>query len=534
MPTVVVGVVFAALLVVVMTLGSHSAVADPSGPVPNPGHAWTEIQGHGDDADGVYVSTENNEAFEIRVNNGRALRLEPKLYGPNVIGGHFGNTVTDGAYGAAICGGGYTGNTNHVTDIFGTVGGGANNQAGDAANATDDAPFNTVGGGANNVASAGEFFDPSWIGGATVGGGYWNEATGVGATVGGGLYNDAAASAATIAGGGPSDLGNPTTTNNVVTDEYGTIGGGGNNQAGDAGGSTADRPYSTVGGGKSNTASGNYATVPGGDTNTASGSRATIGGGRNNTASASYATVAGGELNVATGGQHATVAGGLLNTAAGSTSFAAGERANANNDGCFVWGDSSTTAVNCNTNDRFMVQANGGIDMFTKSDMTTGMYMDNGDIAWNAYSDRDLKENFTAVDGQAVVAALAEVPITTWNVKEQDESIRHMGPVAQDFYAAFGLGYDELHISTVDPDGVALAAIQGLYELSQEQEARIDELEARVTALEGGAPLEREAPAEAGSESLLSSMMPTGWLLLAGLFVVGGLVVVQRRLAGGR
>jgi hypothetical protein len=58
-----------------------------------------------------------------------------------------------------------------------------------------------------------------------------------------------------------------------------------------------------------------------------------------------------------------------------------------------------------------------------------------------------------------------------------------MGPVAQDFYAAFGLGEDEGHISTIDADGVALAAIQGLYALVQEQEAQIEDLEERLTAL---------------------------------------------------
>ncbi len=55
--------------------------------------------------------------------------------------------------------------------------------------------------------------------------------------------------------------------------------------------------------------------------------------------------------------------------------------------------------------------------------------------------------------------------------------------MAQDFYAAFGLGQDELHISTVDADGVALAAIQGLYQLSQEQAARIEALEVENAAL---------------------------------------------------
>jgi len=61
-----------------------------------------------------------------------------------------------------------------------------------------------------------------------------------------------------------------------------------------------------------------------------------------------------------------------------------------------------------------------------------------------------------------VLARLMRVPVSTWSYTGQDASIRHMGPMAQDFYAAFGLGEDNKHISTVDADGVALAAIQGL------------------------------------------------------------------------
>lgn len=62
--------------------------------------------------------------------------------------------------------------------------------------------------------------------------------------------------------------------------------------------------------------------------------------------------------------------------------------------------------------------------------------------------------------------------------------MRHIGPTAQDFYAAFGVGEDEQHISMVDADGVALAAIQALYQLVQEQGVQITTLEGRIAALE--------------------------------------------------
>jgi hypothetical protein len=102
-----------------------------------------------------------------------------------------------------------------------------------------------------------------------------------------------------------------------------------------------------------------------------------------------------------------------------------------------------------------------------------------------------MKEHFSPVDGQILLARLNAVPILTWNYRAQDASIRHMGPMAQDFYAAFQLGEDDRHIATVDADGVALAAIQALYQRSVEKDRKIaqltqevDELRARLTRLE--------------------------------------------------
>jgi len=68
---------------------------------------------------------------------------------------------------------------------------------------------------------------------------------------------------------------------------------------------------------------------------------------------------------------------------------------------------------------------------------------------------------------------LEAIPMQTWNYKSQDDSIRHMGPMAQDFYAAFGLGEDNKHINTVDADGVALAGVQALYRMLQEKDAQL-------------------------------------------------------------
>jgi len=107
-----------------------------------------------------------------------------------------------------------------------------------------------------------------------------------------------------------------------------------------------------------------------------------------------------------------------------------------------------------------------------------------GGGSWSSISDRALKENFVQMKGKEVLAKLMAVPVTAWNYKAQEVSIRHMGPMAQDFYAAFGLGEDDKHISTVDADGVALAAIQGLQEIVKEKDAKIFRLEEKNAELE--------------------------------------------------
>ncbi len=101
--------------------------------------------------------------------------------------------------------------------------------------------------------------------------------------------------------------------------------------------------------------------------------------------------------------------------------------------------------------------------------------------ALSEMSDVNRKENFGAVDGATVLSRLAEVPVTTWNYKGDD--VKHVGPMAQDFQAAFGVGEDERHIAPLDANGVALAAIQELYRQVQAQNARIEALERENAAL---------------------------------------------------
>jgi hypothetical protein len=98
-------------------------------------------------------------------------------------------------------------------------------------------------------------------------------------------------------------------------------------------------------------------------------------------------------------------------------------------------------------------------------------------------SDRNAKENFVPLDTQEVLDRVAQLPITEWNFKQEEESVRHIGPMAQDFREAFGLGEDERHISSMDSSGVALAAIQGLNEKLADKEARIQRLEAELAQI---------------------------------------------------
>jgi trimeric autotransporter adhesin len=106
-------------------------------------------------------------------------------------------------------------------------------------------------------------------------------------------------------------------------------------------------------------------------------------------------------------------------------------------------------------------------------------------------SDRDAKTNFANVDARSVLTRVLSLPIQTWNFTNQSESVRHIGPMAQDFYAAFNVGQDDKHISTIDAAGVAFAAIQGLGQKLEEEVKRnrardveISELRQRLGNLE--------------------------------------------------
>ena len=102
-------------------------------------------------------------------------------------------------------------------------------------------------------------------------------------------------------------------------------------------------------------------------------------------------------------------------------------------------------------------------------------------------SDQNLKRGFASVDQREVLDRLATLPIARWSYKTEGTQVQHLGPMAQDFMAAFGLGSSDTTILQVDADGVAFAAIQALNARLNQLEAANLRLQQRVQELEGSA-----------------------------------------------
>ncbi len=364
-----------------------------------------------------------------------------------VVGGYLNQAL---GYRSFIGGGAF----NTASGLASTVAGGGVAGAGPGGGNTASSSYATVGGGAFNTASGVS---------SLVAGGFENEASANDAVVAGGFDNAASATRSFVGGG----------NNNHASDDYGVIGGGQNNNAGDDAGTTADRGFATVGGGTANTASGYAASVLGGVANLANAEGGVVGGGF---------------LNVA--GFYGSVPGGSSNTAFGSHSFAGGLRAKAIGDGTFVWADLNDFDFSAGATNSFKVRATGGvrfvlgIDPNNDGATTWSCWVSAGDGAWNCSSDRNLKENLVEVDGAEVLARLEMLPIYRWNAKGQEVVVPHVGPMAQDFRAAFGLGSSELMINGMDLDGVALAAVRELSARAAASAAELAATRVRLAAAE--------------------------------------------------
>ena len=548
-----------------------AGAAGPQGSQGPPGtsgsaNGWNRTGDAGTTAGTDFLGTTDNQPLELKVNNQRGLRLENGTNffatGVNVIGGHSGNVVADGAVGATIAGGGANqlGSqlTNTVTASYATIGGGTLNGAG-GLNAT-------VAGGTLNGAG-GES--------SSIGGGSGNQATGLYATIPGGFNNVAAGYA--FAGGNrakanhvgafvwaDSSTADFTSTAN---NQFNVRAAGGVRFVTGGPGLTADGTVtatSFVGDGSGltgilsrsggNTLSGNQivtsgnvgigSLAPGFPLNFANalgdkialfgnvagqpsfgfgiqasllqihtsdvGSDVAFGYGTSAAMTETMRIKGNGNVGIGTStpGNKLSVVGGadFLNSILVSGNADPSIRLSANGTTELALGVasvpgnySSSAAVNDtvirNSSARLHLQSGTGaaaVTIDTANNVGIGTTTPStkldvaGEVtmtACNITSDRNAKEQFKPVNARDVLSKVVGLPISEWQYKTQTGA-RHIGPMAQDFHEAFALGRDEKHIATVDADGVALAAIQGLNEVVREQRESIEKLEARNRDLE--------------------------------------------------
>lgn len=207
--------------------------------------------------------------------------------------------------------------------------------------------------------------------------------------------------------------------------------------------------------------------------------------GDSTTASGDYSTAMGlsseatGFLSTALGDN--TTASGDYSTAMGSSSIASGDYSTAmgrsgraTNDGTFVWADATGIVITSTNNHSVTMRASGGYRLFSNPAASAGVFLASNGVAWAALSDRNAKKNFQSLKSKEILEKLVALPVQRWNYKwEADNEVPHIGPVAQDFKAAFYPGRDQTHITTLEFDGVALAAIQGLNQKVEEQRVQL-------------------------------------------------------------
>jgi hypothetical protein len=296
--------------------------------------------------------------------------------------------------------------------------------------------------------------------------------------IGGGNNNSDANQFDAIAGG----------QSNGINAIYGSIGGGSANAVTLVDGSTVEAngaSYGAIAGGSQNII---VATAPNGA------QYAFIGGGSNNTVSGSDGTISGGHGNSVTGSM-AAVPGGYHNVASGAFSFAGGYDAHASTNGSFVWGDynGKSPPLAPARAGEFLVRATGGVTLYTNVAQTIGAALPPGSGMWSSASDRNLKDRVAPIDDGAILAKVAALPVAEWSYVSE-RGVRHLGPMAQDFHAAFGVGEDDRHIGALDEDGVALAAIKALNAKLERRDAELAALRRELHALESAFATSRHVP----------------------------------------
>jgi hypothetical protein len=388
------------------------------------------------------------------------------------IGGGEDNKTS--GQGATVIGGGYQ---NETSGTCAAIGGGENNQV--------SADTATIGGGIGNTASGTS---------STIAGGENNQASGTSSTIAGGENNQASGSGLFVGGGGCDDNLDITNTGNIASGAACTVAGGLGNLAGNN--------WAVVGGGYRNSANGSAATVSGGYENMAGGT-SSFASGQNATATDNNSFVWGDGTRaaqsqgpnsfvvLATGGSYfyTTTSGvNIEMDSSGDLDFGTTTRQMIN-----LY--SSTYGIGVQNNDEYFRTADqfywyeGGLHNNNQGNSgggTTLMSLSTSGLTVNgtfvSASDRNLKENFQPVNPEQLLKQVSALPISKWNYKA-DAGTEHIGPMAQDFYAAFNVGPDDKHITTVDEGGVALAAIQGLNQKLNEKDAEIQSLKQQNDSL---------------------------------------------------
>lgn len=421
---------------------------------------------------GEFIGTTNNQPFEIRTNASRHLRIEPavkssgvpalldgEVFTANIIAGSSANSVEPGVRGATISGGGVPSDItaelvlpsegpNQIFDHYSVIGGGYNNIAGSDDDVLVTARFSTVSGGLLNRAKAAN---------ATVGGGVENTASGSDATVGGGDTNTASGLKATVPGGSDNCAGGLASL---------AMGSRAKVRPGSEPGDLACNGLSSYSG-DTDGDNGTFVWADDQESDFVSdGARRFL-------------------VRAQNGAEFVTESGGLRVTSDGPGVFNAALRAESFNDGGIaINADNDSTDATLVLNNRGLGPLIGGfargsgkvLDMQGDGDLIIG-----GTLSEN--SDRNSKSDIDPVDPASILDKVATLPISTWRYKDDRERNRHMGPMAQDFHAAFGLGGSETTLAGMDVRGVALAAIQGLHDRNQTLADEVDTLEKRNRAL---------------------------------------------------
>jgi hypothetical protein len=482
----------------------------------NAANFWQTTGNSGTSAGVNFAGTVDNQPFEMHVNGLRAWRLEvgglsaasgsPTNTGaPNVVGGSPVNVVASGVVGAVISGGGAT---NYIGDVFSnsieaysdfsTIGGGLGNIIGSNATAS------TIGGGWGNQIQ----FSPSAnIGGynSVIAGGLGNSINCPYATIGGGSYHSIGydCNSGTINGGYKNSIESDTFDSTIGGGSYQTIGG-----FSDA---------STISGGTYNSASGDGSTVPGGEYNLASGNysfAAGYGAQATNDGSFVWADDDSGNTFSSTANDQFAVraAGGVLLEAnvavgTGTADYRQLSLGGGNSTG-FLYGSYPALGDGIHLGyNGHVINSGGPSSMLTVGYGTVSLWVGASDGSapsterlsangsgvtvygtFNNSSDRNAKQDFAPVSASQILDKVLELPVSEWSYKT-DSTIRHIGPVGQDFYSLFKIGTDEKHIAPIDEGGVALAAIQGLNRKMEAENAalknEVAELKALVQKLAG-------------------------------------------------